>query len=74
MYDHYVSIQTLIITLLRNVILTVPKAAWATSNSVSGGTTEQQSARRSRKTEFSNIDFFLKMLPLKDDELVMLKK
>ena len=30
MYDRYIPIQTLIITLLRNVILTVPEGAWTT--------------------------------------------
>ena len=31
MYIRYIPIQTLMITLLRNVMLTVPKGAWATS-------------------------------------------
>ena len=34
MYDHHNPIQTFIITLLRNVMLTVPKGAWATCGSI----------------------------------------
>ena len=49
-YDHYIPIQTLILTLLRNVTLTVPKGAWATCEVIG--------------PDQSGVKFFLKVMPL----------